>query len=243
MRRKLNYLLASATALLLFTGIAFVPAVVRADDRGFFAGADAGAVFRFGSSHTTHGGASFGGGATVHNVDFDTAYQLGGHAGYRFSSNLAVFVSYNYIGGDVSWQASFAGDSPDGHFDGNAISHVAMANITYTPWTSDATALNITLGVGASVNQLQSVKESYPAQEFHLSDGTKVSPAARVEIGIRHQLASWLELGANAAVTYYGGFQTGNERTGVIPGKTPIGRYGIDPAWGVSVAGAIRMTF
>lgn len=243
MQGKQKYLAAQAMALLFSAAAAVAPTIARADETGFFTGLDAGGAFRFGSSHTTHAGADFGGGGTVHDVKFDTAYQLGGNAGYRFSPNLAVFVSYNYIAGDVAWQASFAAGGADSHFDGDAISHVVLANVTYTPWTDQSTSLDMTLGLGASINQLQSVDESNSGQRFHLADGTKVSPAARAGIGIRRKVASWLELGANAAVTYYGGYRTGDARTGVIPGRQPIGRYGLDPVWGASVAGSLRMVF
>ena len=118
-----------------------------------------------------------------------------------------------------------------------------MANVSYTPWTNHGTALDMTLGMGFSVNQLQSVDEHNSGLKLRLSDGTKFSPAARAGIGIRQEVASWLELGANAAVTYYGGYRTGNDRSGTGVANQPIGRYGIDPVFGASVTGSMRMIF
>jgi hypothetical protein len=225
------------------TTLAIAPAPAEADDSGFFIGPEAGVAFRFGSSDTEHAGAAFAGGGTVHDVAFEAAYQVGGHAGYRFASGLAVFLSYDYIAGGVRWKTSYAIGGPDGRFHGDALSHVAMANVAYSPWTGRATALDFTFGAGASVNLLQDVAETYPGagQSFMVSDGAKVGPAARAGIGIRHALAPWLELGADAAIAYYGGFRTGDARTGFAAG--PIAPYGIDWVWGASVGGFVRAVF
>ena len=65
MQRNHIYILARALALLFSTVVAIAPSIAGADESGFFMGFDGGGAFRFGSSHTTHAGAGFGGGGKV----------------------------------------------------------------------------------------------------------------------------------------------------------------------------------
>ena len=232
--------LVSAAATLLLA-----PVSAFADDAGFFAGLDAAGGFAFGSSDTTDGGAAFAGGGVVENVKLGRVAGIGGHAGYRFDSPLSAFVSYQYLRGDVSWDARYPLFGVASNFEGTAVSHVLMGNLAYDFALSDATSLRTTAGLGLSFNTLSSVVEADAGTGLFLDDlaeKTKVSPAAQVGAGIQHKLTDSITWGLSTSVSYSGGFETGTTRNGNL-GVTPINPYKIDDVWRVNLGTSIRFRF
>lgn len=210
-----------------------VPVSALAKDIGFFAGLDLSGGMASGSSKTTDGGASWAGGGVVDNVKFGNAAGIGGHAGYRFAPALSGFISYQYIRGDVSWDAAFLMLGVASDFKGAAISNVIMGNLAYDFALSDTTSIRASAGVGLSFNSLSNVVETDLGTGLFLSDvadHTRISPAARISAGIQHKIAANAVLGLDASVSYMGGFETGNTRSGNL-GVTPITPYKIDDVW------------
>ena len=232
--------LVSAAATLLLA-----PVSAFADDAGFFAGLDAAGGIAFGSSDTTDGGAAFAGGGVVENVKLGRVAGIGGHAGYRFDSPLSAFVSYQYLRGDVSWDARYPLFGVASNFEGTAVSHVLMGNLAYDFALSDATSLRTTAGLGLSFNTLSSVVEADAGTGLFLADlaeKTKVSPAAQVGAGIQHKLTDSITWGLSTSVSYSGSFETGTTRNGNL-GVTPINPYKIDDVWRVNLGTSIRFRF
>ena len=232
--------LVSAAATLLLA-----PVSAFADDAGFFAGLDAAGGIAFGSSDTTDGGAAFAGGGVVENVKLGRVAGIGGHAGYRFDSPLSAFVSYQYLRGDVSWDARYPLFGIASNFEGTAVSHVLMGNLAYDFALSDATSLRTTAGLGLSFNTLSSVVEADAGTGLFLADlaeKTKVSPAAQVGAGIQHKLTDSITWGLSTSVSYSGSFETGTTRNGNL-GVTPINPYKIDDVWRVNLGTSIRFRF
>ncbi|MFC6448145.1 outer membrane beta-barrel protein [Shinella zoogloeoides] len=232
--------LVSAAATLLLA-----PVSAFADEAGFFAGLDAAGGIAFGSSDTTDGGAAFAGGGVVENVKLGKAAGIGGHAGYRFDSPLSAFVSYQYVRGDVSWDARYPLFGIASNFEGTAVSHVLMGNLAYDFALSDATSLRTTAGLGLSFNTLSSVVEADAGTGLFLADlaeKTKVSPAAQVGAGIQHKLTDSITWGLSTSVSYSGSFETGTTRNGNL-GVTPINPYKIDDVWRVNLGTSIRFRF
>ena len=232
--------LVSAAATLLLA-----PVSAFADEAGFFAGLDAAGGIAFGSSDTTDGGAAFAGGGVVENVKLGRVAGIGGHAGYRFDSPLSAFVSYQYLRGDVSWDARYPLFGIASNFEGTAVSHVLMGNLAYDFALSDATSLRTTAGLGLSFNTLSSVVEADAGTGLFLADlaeKTKVSPAAQVGAGIQHKLTDSITWGLSTSVSYSGSFETGTTRNGNL-GVTPINPYKIDDVWRVNLGTSIRFRF
>ena len=127
------------------------------DEGGWFVEVGAGAAFRFGDSSTKSGGGNMVG--VVSDVEFDPAVTVGGGVGYQFSAPLGVFLSYDYIGGDVSWLTTFAPTNITA-FNGSAHSHIILANVRYSKEVFESTRISALLGAGGSINQLQDVAES-----------------------------------------------------------------------------------
>lgn len=221
------------------------PAAAFAEDAGFFAGIDLTGGIASGSSSTTNGGAAFAGGGVVDNVKFGSALGIGGHIGYRFSPALSAFISYQHVRGDVSWDASFPLIGAASHYDGTASSDAVLANLAYDLPLSGATSLTTSAGVGLSFNTLSGIVETDKPTGLFLSDvadHTRVSPMAQIGAGIRHRLSSNVMLGLNASVSYTGGFETGDTRSGNL-GVTSITPYKIDDVWRGNLGATIRVTF
>lgn len=218
------------------------PVAASAEDAGFFAGVDLSGGMASGSSKTTNGGAPWAGGGVVNNVKFGNTAGLGGHAGYRFGPALSGFISYQYIRGNVGWDATFAMFGVASDFKGRATSHVVMGNIAYDFALSGTTSIRASAGVGLSFNALSNVVETDVATGFFVSDVTdhmRTSPAAQIGAGIQHRIASNAMLGLNASVGYTGSFETGNTRSGNL-GITPITPYRIDDVWRANLGASLR---
>ena len=224
---------------------AFTPAPVLAGDTGFFAGLDLSGGAAFGSSETTDGGAPWAGGGVVGNVEFHGAFGIGGEIGYRFDPVLSAFVSYLHSQGGVSWDADFPAFGVASHFEGTAASDAVMANLGYDFALSGDTTLSASAGIGLSFNTLSGVVETVEASGQFLADvaaRTRVSPAAQLGAGIRHRLTPSAILGLDAALSYNGGFATGNTRSGNL-GVTAINPYEIDDVWRARLGASLRFEF
>jgi hypothetical protein len=233
-----TYLIIVGTALLF-------PGSALAQGSNFFAGLDVSGAWASGSSNTTNGGADFAGGGVVGNVKFDNTVGIGGHVGYRFDSALSTFISYQHVRGDVSWDANFPLLGVSSGFDGNATSHLILGNLAYDWALSDATSIRTSVGLGLSLNSLSGVVETDIGTGLFLSDvtdHTRKSAAAQIGFGIQHRIASNIALGLNAAVSYTGGFGTGDTRSGNL-GITSITPYQIDDVWRTSLGTSIEFEF
>jgi len=225
--------------------VSLVPVPAFADDAGFFAGFDFSGGAAVGSSSTKDGGASWAGGGVVNNVKFSGTASVGGHAGYRFDQALSGFISYQYIRGDVGWDAAFPLFGVASNFKGAATSNVILGNLAYDFALSDTTSLRASAGVGLSFNSLSNVTETDVGTGLYLAnlaDRTRTSPAAQIGAGIQHRIAPQAVLGLNASVSYTGGFETGTTRSGNL-GVTPITSYKIDDVWRTQLSASIRFQF
>lgn len=222
-----------------------LPATAFADDSGFFAGLAASGGKAFGSSSTTDGGAPFAGGGVVDNVKFRGTAGFGGHAGYRFTSPLSVFVSYNHIRGGIGWDVDFPVFGISSGFKGTATSHEVMGNLAYDFALSDTTVFRASAGLGFSVNTLSSVVETDKGSGLYLAnvaDHTRISPAAQIGAGIHHNLTQNTILGLNATASYSNGFETGDTRSGNL-GVTSINPYRIDDVFRANLEASLRLRF
>lgn len=222
-----------------------LPASALAQDSRFFAGLDASAGLALGSSSTTNGGAAFAGGGVVDNVTFGETLGVGGHFGYRLDPSLSTFVSYGHFRGSVSWDADFPLFGVASNFRGNAVSNVVMGNMTYDWALSDTTSMRASAGLGVSINSLSSVVETDEGTGVFLADvanHTRISPTAEISAGIQHRVTPNTVLGLHAAVSYAGGFETGDTRSGNL-GVTPITPYKIDHVWRANLGASIRFEF
>ena len=228
-----------------FLAALLAPASASAGETGFFLGPDLSGGLAFGSSSTTNGGSAWAGGGIVSNVGFGTTVGIGGHAGYRFGPALSAFVSYEHAWGDVSWNATFPMMGVASLFKGAAISDVVMGNIAYDLVLSDRTTLRAGFGAGLSFNSLAGVVETDVASGglvARLADHTRTSPAVRIGAGIEHRVGARTVLGLNTAVSYVGGFETGNTRS-AGGAAMPIGPYRIDDVWRASLGASMRFEF
>lgn len=224
---------------------ALLPVPALSEDKGLFIGLDGAGGMATGSSGATNGGAPFAGASVVDSVDFGETIGIGGHVGYRFNPALSVFVSYQHVRGDISWDADFPLIGVTSSFEGDAISNVVMGNIAYDRPVSEATSLTVAAGVGISFNALSAVVETDQGTGLFLADlaeQTRISPAAQIALGVRHRVASNVQLGLNLSVGYSGGFETGDTRTGNL-GVTPINPYKIDDVWRASLGASMRFEF
>jgi hypothetical protein len=223
----------------------FFPTCAIAGDSGFFIGLDVTGGMASGSSSTTNGGAAFAGGGVVDNVKFGGTFGGGGHVGYRFSPALSAFISYQYVRGDVSWDADFPHVGAASSFDGTAISNAVLGNVAYDLALSDATSITTSAGVGLSFNTLSKIVETdEPTGQFlsDVADHTHISPMAQIGVGIRQKISPNFVLGLNASVGYTGGFETGSTRSGNL-GVTSITPYKIDDVWRANLSASIRLAF
>ncbi len=224
---------------------ALAPASALADDTGFFADLGLSGGTAFGSSGTTDGGAPWAGGGVVGNVRFRGTAGIGGEIGYRFDPALSASVSYRHSQGDVRWDADFPLAGVASQFEGTAASDAVMANLAYDFALSGDTILRASLGVGLSFNTLSDMVETDEASGLFLADvaeHTRASPAARLGAGIRHRLTPSAVLGLDAALSYSGGFATGDTRSGNL-GVTPINPYEIEDVWRADLGASLRLEF
>jgi opacity protein-like surface antigen len=217
----------------------------NAQDLGVFADINGGAAFVSGSPDTTKGGGTFTG--TVSNVKFDNAFVVGGRVGYRFSDPLAVFVSYDYIGSDVSWKTSFPGYSPT-YFRGDANSNLVLANVSYGYNVTDMTRVTASAGAGVAINKLSGVDEYFSQGSAtpgtHIDDGTNTSFAGRAGLELQHSLSQSVSLNLGAQISYLGKYKSGDTRTFVSDGTSqPIGQYELNSTWATTITAGIRVKF
>lgn len=224
---------------------ASVPASGFAGEPGFFAGLDVSAGMAQGSSDTRDGGAGFAGGGIVDGVKFGNTAGIGGHVGYRLDPSWSVFLSYRYVRGDIRWRAAFPAIGVASRFSGTALNHTVLANVGYEIPLTSATAFQATAGLGVAFNALAGVAETDEATSAFLSDvadHTQASPAARIGLGLRYAATRHATIGLDAALTYVGGFRTGNTRSGNL-GVTPITPYDIDGVWRTSLSASAEVRF
>jgi hypothetical protein len=222
-----------------------IPAPGVAQEPGFFAGLDVSAGIAQGSSDTRDGGASFAGGGIVDGVKFGNTTGIGGHAGYRLDPSWSLFLSYQYARGDVRWRAAFPAIGAASRFSGTAYSHTVLANVGYEKPLTSTVTLQASAGLGVAFNALADVVEKDEATSAFLSDvakHTRANPAARIGLGLRYAVAKHATIGLDAAITYIGGFRTGDTRSGNL-GVTPITPYDIDGVWRTSLSASAGMRF
>ena len=228
--------------------VAVLAAATASPARGesLFSGFDVSGGLAWGGSDTTDGGAAVAGGGTVHDVAFGSGIGLGGHLGYRLTSDFAVTLSYHYLQADVFWRADYAlAGVGDSNFAGRAASHVLMGSGIFTHALSDATALELRGGLGVALNSLSNVEEIHaPDGQFLavISEERQVSPAAEIAVGLSHAISPTMFLALETSATYVGDFSTGDTRTGNL-GVTDIGRYSINDVWHGKVGAALRVDF
>lgn len=222
-----------------------MPGAAQAAESGFFGGLDVMGGIAGGASDTRDGGAPFAGGGIVENLEFGETIGLGGHFGYRFESSFSTFLSYQHARGSIGWDAVFPLISAASSYQGDALSNTVMVNVGYDWALTEATFIGASAGVGLSVNTLSGVVETDRPSGLFLSDvkdHSRVSPAAQVALSVQHTFASGLELGLNAAVSYTGGFDTGDTRVGNL-GITAINPYRIDDVWRAGLGASLRYRF
>jgi hypothetical protein len=216
----------------------------NAQDLGMFADINGGAAFLSGSSRTTTGGGTFNG--TVSDVKFDNAFVVGGRIGYRFSDPLAMFISYDHIGSDVSWKTSFP--SSTSYFRGDAESNLVLANVSYGYNFTDMTRVAASAGAGVAINKLSGVDEYLSPTSTNpyarIENGTNTSFAGRAGLELQHSVSHALSLNLGAQVSYIGDYQAGGSRTVYSAGTaSPIGKYKLDSTWATTITAGIRLKF
>lgn len=235
-----KHLTASAMILLLFS-----PTLAAAQESGFFAGLDLSAGAAFGSSTTRDGGAPWAGGGIVDKVSFGALSGVGVRAGYRFDPTFSTFGSLDFLRGDVRWRASYPLFGVQSTFEGAAVSTVIMGNLAGDFALGETTVLRARAGFGLSLNTLADIVETEMATGTFVADVAqrmRVSPAARIGVGIAQQIAPGAEFGIETGLTYVGSFETGDSRTGNL-GATAIKPYRIDDVWAANVSASLRVEF
>lgn len=216
-----------------FVLLAIPPATAVAEKKQFFAGLEAAGGVATGSSGTINGGAAFAGGGIVNNIKFGETVGIGGHIGYQMSEASSVFLSYQYIKGDVSWDADFPLIGEASAFKGSAISNTIMGNLAYEFPLSNTLSITTSASAGAGFNALSGLVETDKQSHIFLSKvkgHTTIHPIAQIGTGIRYNIAPNAALGINASVAYSGGFETGKTRKGNL-GVTSISPYEIEDVW------------
>lgn len=234
-------LIAVATILAAAPGAAFGMDLSFED--GLHISLSSGAAFRVGTSYTTDGGASFGKGGVVSDVRFAPAISMGGEIGYRFGPSMSAFVSVDHVEGAAGWMARYAGGIL-AHFNGRAASDIIMGNVRFTLLASEKTSIDIGVGAGVALNTLRNVTESDAWGSIYadVHDRTLVKPAARLSVGLQHELAPSVLVGAAAALSYVGGFSTADTRDAGL-GAEPIKPYVLSDVWSASVTASLKVRF
>lgn len=232
------------SAVLVAVSVFVVSETSEAAETGFFAGVDISAGIAGGSSDTTTGGAPFGGGGTVYNVNFGNTFGIGGHIGYRISPELSTYLSYEHISGSIKWNADFA-VGLSSRFEGRADSDVIMANLAYHFPLSPATSLRTSGGVGGTFNTIKNVDEwsSSGIYGARLADATTPSLAAEIGAGIEHRISPAVLVGLTASVGYSGRFETGRSRGNGLGVVEYINAYIFNDVWRGSLGLSLTADF
>ncbi|MEP1442483.1 MAG: hypothetical protein ABJK39_05685 [Hyphomicrobiales bacterium] len=249
MKNLLTAALFSSSCFL--TGAAFAEDDVSADvfrTGGFYGAVEAGASFRSGSTNTTNGGSAFGGGGVSRDVEFGSAYSIGGRLGYEVSPKFSYFISYDHIDGDLDFRADFPAIANfDQRYGGKATTDLVLANVAYSMPILKSSRLKLGLGVGVAFNEFRDIVENAPPPNPFFAivdDGQTTNFAARVTAGIEHDFNDSLSFTLNAGLDYYGDFETGSSRLNFgAPPADPIGEYEIENVWGATVSGAFTYRF
>lgn len=222
------------------------PIAAQASEPGFFAGVDVQTATVSGSSNTTDGGAAFGLGGVVHDVDFGEAWGLGGHIGYRINSNLSATLSYMHAEGEVDWRTDFPKfPGSETRFAGKALSDAVLMNVIYDRPLSSTTVLKMQAGVGVAFNTLSDIVETLPITAGFVSnvaDNTKASPTARIGVGLHRRMTPDVVLGLDGGVAYGGEFETGKTRSDSA-GVTDINPYALTDVWRMSLGVSLSYAF
>lgn len=229
-----------------------LPLSAFADEPGFFAGLDVTGGTAEGRSSTKNGGGNPftntpGAGGEVDNVKFKDTTGIGGHIGYRFTNSpLSVFISYQHIRGKLGWDASYSlFPGAVSSFDATATSNILLGNLAYDWRLTELTSLRASLGLGVAYNALSNITEiDKPTGQFgsKVANHREASPAAQFSAGIRHKVSSNIVLGLDALVSYTGGFETGDTRSGNL-GVTRINAYKIDDVWRANLGASLIFNF
>ncbi|MFL9609262.1 hypothetical protein ACKF11_04185 [Methylobacillus sp. Pita2] len=240
------------TRILAITFAASFPFTVFADEPGFFAGIDVTGGTAHGRSSTKDGGGNPftntpGAGGKVDHVKFKDTTGIGGHIGYRFTdSPLSAFISYQHIRGKLGWDASYSlFPGAVSSFDATATSNILLGNIAYDWRLTELTSVRASLGLGVAYNALSNTTETdKQTGQFvsKVSNHREASPAAQFTAGLRHKVSPNIVLGLDALVSYTGGFETGDTRSGNL-GITRINAYKIDDVWRANVGASLTFNF
>lgn len=242
----MRYLITSATAAsALALSLIASPNAVAADG-DWFVGVGGGFAWLEGSSDTTNGGAAFGGGGTVSNVDFDSASTYGALLGRRVGGGWALALSYDHVGADVSFIANFAAaPGLPSAFAGEVDSDIVMLNAIYSaPLSTGNPRWSIHAGAAAGValNTMSVTEDFFPfngVPDQTLAEGDNTSFAARGTLGIGYALDECWALHGSASIFTLGDFETGATRS---PPVSPITPYEVD-AWGYGLTFGLTARF
>lgn len=232
---------AAAVALSLFGNVS-----AHAAEGDWFFGAGGGIAWLEGSSDTTNGGAAFGGGGTVTDVEFDDVSTYGALLGRRIGDGWAVAISYDHVDADVSFVANYAALPLDpSAFSGNAKSEVLMLNALYSgllSTTDSDWSFHLSAAAGVAINSLD-VTEDFNVwdgvPDVALASGDTNDFAARGTAGIGYAFAERWAVHGSASIFTLGTFETGSTRRAPLETITP---YEVD-AWGFGLTIGITKRF
>ena len=235
----------AATAFTLSVSLLAV-ASAGAADNDWFVGIDGGFAWLEGGSETTNGGAAFGGGGTVSQVDFDDAVTYGALLGRRIGDDWALAVSYDHVDADVSFIANYTAlpGSPSS-FAGDVDSDVLMLNVIYSASLSSVDprlSIHVAAGAGATWNTMAVNEDFTPfdgVPNRTIAEGDNTSFAARGTLGMSYAVDERWALHGSASIFSLGDFETGDSRS---PPVQPIVPYEVD-AWGYAVTLGVSAGF
>jgi hypothetical protein len=235
---------ATAASVLALSLIASPHAV--AADGDWFVGAGGGFAWLEGGSDTTNGGAAFGGGGTVSNVDFDSATTYGALLGRRIGGGWALALSYDHVDADVSFIANFAA-APGfpSAFAGEVDSDIVMLGLIYAAplsTTNPRWSYHVGAAAGVAFNTMAVTEDFFPfngVADQTLAEGDNTSFAARGTVGLGYALDECWGLHASASVFTLGDFETGATRSPPVSAITP---YEVD-AWGYGLTLGVTARF
>ncbi len=241
---RLSITSATAASAIAFSMIACASA--EAADGDWFVGVDGGFVWLEGTSDTTNGGAAFGGGGTVSQVDLDSATTYGGLLGRRIGGGWALAVSYDHVDADVSFIANYAAlpGSPSA-FSGEVDSDVVMLNAIYSAPLSLSNprwSIHVGAGVGVALNTMDVTEDFFVfngVPDRTIAGGDNTSFAARGTLGLGYALDECWALHGSASIFTLGNFETGASRSAPVE---PIGPYEVD-AWGYGLTLGLSARF
>ena len=231
-------------AFLLVAASALSATAEDISNNGYFAGIEFGVGQRSGTSDTTDGGAAYGGGGTVRDVNFDNSSIVRGHFGYHLTPKVSIWGSVAQSDADVRWVTQFAAGGST-YFAGEAVSQTVMANVGYSEEVKPGTTVKLSAGLGVARNTLKNVGEGTDWENSfaQVAKGTKTNLAVQFGAGVEQELGDMFSVGGGVDVAYLGGYQTGDSRS--FGGGSPqaIGRYEIDDVWEPSVSLFVKARF